>query len=158
MPDLVPIVARLPQGLCGVVFRHDQVAGRAEMIQAVWRVCRNRRLMMVIAGAGPWPPGTGRHLRGGFGRSAAQFNTASAHSAAELVRAARIGANLAFLSPVFPTTSHPDALTLGPLRLMAMMRIARCSVAALGGIDGATARRLPRRIGAIGAIGALSWP
>ena len=38
------MVRGLPKGLCGVVFRHDGVAGRAALGRAVWRFCRARRL------------------------------------------------------------------------------------------------------------------
>jgi thiamine-phosphate pyrophosphorylase len=67
------------------------------------------------------------------------------------------GAGLVFLSPVFATASHPGAAALGPARWVRMARFARLPVAALGGIDGASIRRLPPTICmAIGAIGALA--
>jgi thiamine-phosphate pyrophosphorylase len=82
--------------------------------------------------------------------------TSSAHGAAELRRAARAGADLAFLSPAFATRSHPDATVLGPLRWGRFSRGAPLPVAALGGISGVSLRRLPRGLcRAVGAIEAL---
>jgi thiamine-phosphate pyrophosphorylase len=63
---------------------------------------------------------------------------------------------MVFLAPVFATASHPQAAPLGPVRWGLLARGAGVAVAALGGIDGATVRRLPARLCAgVGAIGAL---
>jgi thiamine-phosphate pyrophosphorylase len=76
-------------------------------------------------------------------------------------QAARAGADLVFLSPAFPTSSHPGAPGLGPLRWGAMARRLPSGgtgmrLAALGGVDGESVRRLPsRRCRAVGAITAL---
>jgi thiamine-phosphate pyrophosphorylase len=83
--------------------------------------------------------------------------TSSAHGLADLRRARRAGAALAFLSPVFATASHPAAAALGAVRWARLARVAGLPVAALGGIDGARIRRLPRGLcEAVGAIGALA--
>ena len=82
--------------------------------------------------------------------------TASAHRVADLVRARRAGAACAFLSPAYATASHPGAAGLGPVRWAAMARRAGLPVLALGGMNGATVRRLPRWVAGIGAIGALA--
>jgi thiamine-phosphate pyrophosphorylase len=102
----------------------------------------------------------GVHLRGGRWPGLIRprgFVTSSAHGFPDLRRAARAGARLAFLSPVFGTASHPDARTLGPTRWSGLARYAPIKVAALGGIDGNSVRRLPRTIcRTVGAIGALA--
>ena len=152
MGDVMAAVRALPAGLCGVVFRHDGVRGRAALLQEVARLCRDRRLVLVVAGAAPLPAGAKRHLREGRGASGL---TSSAHGRAGLVRARRAGVRLAFLSPAFPTASHPGAPALGPVRWAACARGAGVAVAALGGIDGRSVRRLPRSLVAVGAIGAL---
>ena len=83
--------------------------------------------------------------------------TSSAHNYADLVRGRRAGAALAFLSPVFPTLSHPGAAALGPMRWSLLARATSRPVAALGGVDGANVRRLSRGLcHAVGAIGALA--
>ncbi len=157
-------VGRLPRGLAGVVLRHDSEPGRAALGRALARICRARRLALVVAGDARLAAalGAGVHLRGGrwpgMVRPRRGLVTSSAHSLPELRRAARAGAGLAFLSPAFATASHPDVAAMGPVRWAALARRARLPVLALGGITGNSARRLPRRLchGA-GAIGALGW-
>jgi thiamine-phosphate pyrophosphorylase len=156
-------VARLPKGLCGVVLRHDCDPGRAALGRDLARICRARRLELVVAGdtrlalelsagvhlrAGRWPDVL--RPRRGLPR------TSSAHDGAELHRARRAGAGPIFLSPVFPTPSHPGRAALG---LMRWLRLARQAdrTAALGGIRGTNVARLPGRFCyAIGAISALT--
>ena len=172
LADPRPVVARLPRGLAGVVLRHDGDPGaapdRAALARDLARLCRARRLALVVAGdpilaaalgagvhlrGGRWPPGAPVAAR----RRQGTLLTSSAHGMAELRRAARARADLAFLSPAFATRSHPGAASLGPLRWGRLARRARLPVAALGGIDGATVRRLPRnRCRGAGAIDALA--
>ena len=165
--DPRPAVARLPKGLAGVVLRHDQEPGRAALGRDLARLCRAQRLRLVVAGDPRLAAalGAGVHLRGGrwpagapvlVRRRVGVLMTSSAHGVADLRRAARVGADLAFLSPAFATRSHPDATVLGPLRWGLLARGARLPVAALGGIGGMTVRRLPRGMcRAVGAIEAL---
>ena len=85
------------------------------------------------------------------------FITASAHSLEMVQRAARFGADAVFLSPVFPTQSHPDRGALTPIRFRLMAREARVPLYALGGIDADTARQLVgSEIAGIAAVAALS--
>jgi thiamine-phosphate pyrophosphorylase len=79
---------------------------------------------------------------------------ATAHDLTEIGRANRMRADAVLLSPVFPTRSHPDAATLGPLRFRLLARHAQMPVIALGGMTGMTARRLDWPRGA--AIDGLS--
>jgi thiamine-phosphate pyrophosphorylase len=168
--DPRPVVARLPKGLAGVVLRHDGEPGRAALGRDLARLCRARRLRLVVAGDPGLAAalGAGVHLRGGrwpagapvlARRRVGALVTSSAHGVAELRRAARAGADLAFLSPAFATGSHPNARVLGSLRWGRFARGAGLAVAALGGIGGATVRRLPRglcrAVGAIEALGAV---
>jgi thiamine-phosphate pyrophosphorylase len=165
MPDPLPAIARLPVGLAGVVFRHDGAPDRPALARAAARLCRARRLALVIAGDGQLAHAVraGAHLRGGQSRPRgrwARLATGSAHTVAELQRATRNGVSLVFISPVFATSSHPGALSLGPLRWAILAnRLSRggsARAAALGGVDGSSARRLPRRLcRAAGAIGAF---
>lgn len=164
LPDPRDSVAALPRGRAGVVLRHDGDPARAELAQALARLCRERRLILVIAGDPRLAAqiGAGVHLRGGRWPVPLRprgFVSSSAHSVMELHRAAHAGAVLVFLSPAFATASHQGAPGLGPLRWAAVARRAPAglAVAALGGMDGGSVRRLPSRIlrGA-GAIGALS--
>jgi 8-oxo-dGTP diphosphatase len=59
---------------------------------------------------------------------------ASCHDAGDLARAARLGLDYAFLSPVLPTVSHPQARALGWGRFAALVDEAPLPVYALGGL------------------------
>jgi thiamine-phosphate pyrophosphorylase len=157
------VIGCLPRGLAGVVFRHDEDPGRAALGRAVARICRDRRLVLVVAGDTRLAAAlrAGFHLREGrrSGHAAPCRGpiTSSAHRGADIVRARRAGADLVFVSPVFPTASHPGAGSLGAVRWSRLAVTAGMAVAALGGIDGRSVLRLPRRsCRAVGAIGAMS--
>jgi thiamine-phosphate pyrophosphorylase len=162
LADPLAAAARLPKGLGGVVLRHDGDPNRAALGRALARICRQRRLALVVAG--DWrlarSLGAGLHLRAGRWQAGAPAGwtliTSSAHGTADLRRARRHGASLAFLSPVFATASHPGAAGLGVIRWTGLAVRAGMPVAALGGIDAASIIRLPRdRCAGAGAIGAL---
>ena len=130
-------LARLPRG-SGIVFRHYGLA-REERL-ALWAEVRkvaSRRGLVAVAAGGPLPGARGVHNRRGPG-----IRTASAHDLRELRAAERSGADLVFLSPVFPTRSHPGARVLGSARFAAIARRARVPVVALGGMDSEKARAL----------------
>jgi thiamine-phosphate pyrophosphorylase len=167
LPDPRASVARLPRGRAGVVLRHDHHPSRVVLGRELARICRARRLVLVVAGDVRLAARlrAGVHLRGGRWPGPIRHPgvvTSSAHSIADLRRARVAGAGLTFLSPAFPTASHPGAPGLGPLRWAAMARAATlrgadAGIAALGGVDGRTVKRLPPRLfRAVGAIGALS--
>jgi thiamine-phosphate pyrophosphorylase len=163
MPDLPVLIRGLPPGLCGVVFRHDGAPGRAALAAAIAKLCRGRRIALVLAGDITLASRlrAGIHLRGGRwpGRArlpAGWIVTASVHSAAELSQSRRAGARILFISPVFPTRSHPGAAGLGPHRFRALARLAAPAKAyALGGVDGHSVRQLGKFCAGAGAIDAF---
>jgi thiamine-phosphate pyrophosphorylase len=125
-------------------------------------LARSRALIVLVAGDGALAAASGAdgvHLGEARLGEAAHWRarrrflvTASVHSLAGLAKA-----NLAeavFLSPVFPTRSHPGRAALTAVRANAIARGARLPVYALGGIDAANAGRLSGFTG-IAAIGAL---
>ncbi|MGZ8283326.1 MAG: thiamine phosphate synthase, partial [Allosphingosinicella sp.] len=69
---------------------------------------------------------------------------------AEIRAAERSGADILFLSPVFPTRSHPGAPALGPRRFARLARRTRLPVIALGGVDARKGKALSR-------LGAWGW-
>ena len=60
--------------------------------------------------------------------------SASCHDAGELAMAQRVGVDLALLSPVLPTATHPGAATLGWRGLATLAAAAPLPVYALGGL------------------------
>jgi thiamine-phosphate pyrophosphorylase len=164
MPDLPGLVARLPAGLCGVVFRHDGVPGRAALGLRVARACRAGRLALVVAGDVrlAWALRAGVHLRGGkrglVRLPPGRLVTASAHDRADCARARRGAVVLVFISPVFPTSSHPGMCDLGPPGWRRLAAAAAPSMpAALGGVTGQRVRQLGPHCRTAGAIGALLY-
>ena len=138
-------LALLPRG-SGVVFRHyamDPPARRALFFQ-VKRVARRRGLLLIVAGAQPLN-GDGRH-----GCGSSKLQTAPAHDLKQVRAAERAGASLIFLSPLYPTRSHPGGRTLGRVRFGLIAHQARAKVIALGGVDRVRARSLA-------ALGAYGW-
>lgn len=140
---------RLPRG-AGIVFRHYGLprAERRRLFERMRRIASVRGLTLVVAGS-PLPGGDGTHGRPGRG-----LRTASAHNLRELRAAERAGANLVFLSPVYPTRSHPGASALGPRRFALIAHQAKVPVIALGGMDAKRARTLG---GAYGWAGIDAW-
>jgi hypothetical protein len=65
---------------------------------------------------------------------ATQLYGQSCHSVSELEQAVCSGADYVFFSPIFPTSSHPDALPVGLEKLAAFCTCSPIPVYALGGI------------------------
>ena len=141
----------LPRG-SGIVFRHYATATKARQALFVRvRSCARRRgLVLVVAGP---PIGRGTVQRHGRYRNAL---TAPVHSRTEAIAAARAGAALLFVSPVYPTRSHPGAPALGPVRFGLMIRALKLPVVALGGMNERRWRAL-RSVGAYGWAGIDAW-
>lgn len=139
-------MARLPRG-GGVIFRHYATppAERRALYERVRRIARARRLVLLLAGgtrqAIAW---RADGVHGSMHHRAARplLRTAPAHDRAALIAATRVGANLALLSPVFVTRSHPGTKTLGPVRFGLITRGISIPVIALGGMDARRGRRL----------------
>jgi thiamine-phosphate pyrophosphorylase len=143
---------RLPRG-AGIVFRHHSLPEpeRRRLFARIGRIARKKRLVLLAAGK-PFPGADGVHN----GRAHGGLRSASAHNPAELKAAARRGAHLVFVSPVFPTRSHPGARTLGRVRFGLLARRARIPVIALGGMDSHHWRQL-KPLGAYGWAGIDAW-
>ncbi len=165
LPELSNILAAiraLPPG-AGVILRHKDATARARLAGVVAPLCRARRLCLLIAGDGPLAARVGA---AGVHFSEAKVNearrwrrghprwlvTVAAHSATALLRAARVGAHAALLSPVFPTASHPATRPLGPHRFARLALRSRLPVYALGGVTADLAPRL-KHSGAVGIAG-----
>ena len=154
LADPVAVIDTLPKN-SAVIFRHYLAADREALAAALVARTRPRGVRVLVsadAGLAVKVSAAGLHLpetmaRRGPGcwqawRRPGWLITASAHSEAALHRARDAGADAVLLAPVFQTDSHPDARPLGPIRLAAWCRRSPLPVYALGGISGASARRL----------------
>jgi thiamine-phosphate pyrophosphorylase len=124
-------LARLPRG-SGVVFRHYSLplAERRTLFARVLKVARRRGLVLLRAGDVPMRGEMGTH-----GVRGHRLRTAPAHNRREAVAAIRAGADALFVSPAFPTRSHPGARALGRVRFGMLVRGLDVPVIALGGMD-----------------------
>lgn len=131
---------RLPRG-AGVVFRHYATPAdeRRRMLAKIARIARRRGLALVAAGEGAAAHGS----HGRRPRRTGALHTRSAHTRREALAAQRAGADAIFVSPVYPTRSHPGARPLGRIGLRLMIRGLQVPVIALGGMTAHRARSLP---------------
>lgn len=158
-PRLLRAAGRLPRG-SGIVFRHyrTEAAERRALFDRLRRIARRRGLLLFLAGeeveALRWGA-DGFHARTGKSRRLPM--SVPAHNLMELRQAEARGAAFVFLSPLFPTRSHPGAPALGMARFAAVARRAKLPVMALGGVA-LRHRTMLRTLGAtgFGAIDALS--
>lgn len=148
--NLIGAVRRLPPG-AGIVFRHygTPESERRALFDAVRRQANARGLMLLLAGSAAQALAWGAHGSHGRGPGAG-LRSAPVHDLAELRAAEEGGASLLFVSPVFPTRSHPGAVTLGPDGLGRLARASRLPVIALGGMSA-------RRWREVQGQGAYGW-
>jgi thiamine-phosphate pyrophosphorylase len=162
-------MAALPRG-AGVVARGLAPA----LLAPVALLARRQGLRLLIAGDGraALALGVGLHLpdrraslallpfllarRAGPGRLILGMAAHGGQRGA--ARAKRLGVDCLFLSPLFPTQSHPGAPALGPLRWAALARGLPAPCMALGGITSVLLRAIPRRAAGVAAIGGLAPP
>lgn len=141
-------LARLPRG-SGFIYRHYHLDGpqRVARFRALRRVAKARDHMVILADsaltAREWgADGVYGAPRSLYPRRTGLIHLATAHGLGELGLAARLGADAALLSPVFPTRSHPGSAVLGPVRFRLLARQTRLPVIALGGMTTPKARAL----------------
>ena len=150
---LLDAIARLPDG-AGIVFRHyclEEVA-RRDLFERVKAAAPGPVLLAGPAGQAEAWGADGSHGRGrGTG-----LRSAPVHNYVEIRAAEREGAALVFLSPVYPTRSHPGAGSLGLARFAWLARRTGLPVIALGGMNAARGKRLAS-FGAYGWAGIDAW-
>lgn len=136
---LWPALRRLPPG-GGVVFRHHAIAAaeRRTLLRRVERIATARRLVLLVAGGGSGKAGV-HDPRRGCGRG---LRSAAAHDRRQAIAGVRRGAAVLFVSPVYATRSHPDAIPLGPTRAAHIGRGLGVGVIALGGLNARRWRRV----------------
>jgi thiamine-phosphate pyrophosphorylase len=167
IPDPEPILRALPLG-AAVLYRDYDDPKRPALARRYSVICRRRGVLFLVAGdirLALAVCADGLHLPARALSSSAcrrekrLLLTAACHDAAELARAGVVGADLAFLSPAFPTQSHPGTEHLGPARFRALASASPLPVLALGGVDERNAPLLAgKNVAGIAAIGAFLSP
>ena len=127
---LLPAIRRLPLG-SGVLLRHRELpkGKRQRLKHTIRRLGRVRKLMLVDEAEGA---------------------AVRVHNSREIARAQLEGASLLLLSPVYPTRSHPDWQPLPQMRAVALLRLAKRPVLALGGMN-------EKRFARVRALGFYGW-
>lgn len=161
LADPLAAAAALPKGTM-VVVRTREAARRAELARAMLALARQRDLFVLIADDPALADrlgADGLHLPQARSNEAAHWRalrprwiiSTALHSA----RPPGPFVDLVFLSPAFPTRSHPERPALGAARASAMARAFIAPAYALGGIDARNATLL-RNFAGIAAVGALA--
>ena len=127
-------------------------------------LCRRRGLVLFVGGdgrqalrlhAGLHVPERGATGLLAFLRGRGPVSLA-VHGRAGLARGRWLRADVALVSPVFPTRSHPGARALGVPAWAWLARHAGRPAVALGGVDRCRARRLPTLAAGFAAIEGLA--
>lgn len=145
---LMDAIRALPPG-SGIIFRHYSLPLRER--RALFNQVRQaaRSLKHCVLWAGSVREARAVQADGAHGRGRGMVS-APVHSVRERIAAERTGARLLFVSPLFPTRSHPGARTLGRVRFGLLTRGARAPVIALGGMT-------RRRAKGLSAFGIYGW-
>ena len=121
----------LPEG-SGFVFRHYHLEGpeRRKRFDELAPIARAAEHVVIVSRGGGWGED------GSYGGDKPQSGLwlATAHDGDEIEQAVAAGADGIFLSPVFPTRSHPDAQTLGAFGFQVLAQQSPVPVIALGGM------------------------
>ena len=152
-------LAALPSG-SGFVFRHYHLAdaARRARFKELRTTCVAMGHVLVLSGAAAeaveWKADGSYGPTGRLEPRPGLLRLATVHDAAEISAANAAQVDAMFLSPVFPSRSHPGGATLGGMGFHALAQLATCPVIALGGMTAARAAELgwPRW----GAIDGLS--
>lgn len=151
---LLAAAIRLPKGQGGIVFRHYRTpqAQRRQLFRQLAVITARRRLLLL---AGSAREAVAWRADGWHGHSTKRavlplIHSMPVHDRRELQAAKRGQADFIFLSPLFPTRSHPGAPSLGRPRFAALAQGATMPVMALGGVKASDARMLHH-------IGASGW-
>jgi len=165
LPDPHAAASHLPRGSL-IVLRAREKTRRRDLAASLARIAGQRGLYLLIADdpelacsahGAHFPEARAGEIAQWRARRPRLFLTASAHSLCAAMRAATFGADAVFLSPVFPTKSHPERAALGAMRLRLIAACVPVPIYALGGIDETNVLRLTgARLAGIAAIGVLA--
>lgn len=157
-------LAKLPEG-SGFVFRHYHLKDdeRADRFNTLAEIARKHGHVVVFARDSDLARSLGADGVYGPLEDLAEARTllrlATAHDEEELQAAIDAGVEGIFLSPVFPTASHPGAETLGVYGFNALAQRSPVPVIALGGMNYARAWELDwPRWGAIDGLASTNTP
>jgi len=129
-------INRLPKNT-GIVIRPYDPKQKYKNIKNLIKISRKNSLTILIAGKKAFPFTNGSHIpRWIFRRPKNnKIVSISVHGLKDIRRVINSKANLAFISPVFKTTSHLHKDSLGAVKLGLISRKFKIPLVALGGIN-----------------------
>ena len=129
----------------GVIIRNYKSKNKKNIIKDILNVKKRRMLTVLISGEykrglnidGNHFPQWANPITNGN-----KITSMSFHHAKDLRKSINLKADLIFISPVFPSTSHKNKQCLGVIKLGLMARLFKKNVIALGGINNKNISRL----------------
>ena len=152
-------IDRMPIKHSGIVFRHYSLPEdvRATLARRIADICHRRSLALAVAGNEDLALTSGADLVHNPAETPLRLPfSRSVHSIDEAEAARSAGAAIVFVSPVYPTSSHPDAKPLGRPLARRIAQAAGVPAIALGGMDASKYARL-QRDGFYGWAGIDAW-
>ena len=143
----------------GIIFRHHatDMERRAVIGRRIADMAHRRGLVLGVAGDAVLARELGaRMVHNPRETTLGLPFSRSVHEEGEAAAAMADGAALAFVSPVYPTRSHPSAAALGEKGAARLAMLAGVPAYALGGVDPARQHRL-RELGFAGWAGIDAW-
>ena len=129
----------------GVVIRHYKSKNKKIIIKNILHIKKRRMLTVLISGKYK----RGLNIDGNHSPQWAspvnndnKITSMSFHHARNLRKSINLKADIIFISPVFPSTSHKNKQCLGVIKLGLMARLFKKHVIALGGINNKNIGRL----------------
>jgi thiamine-phosphate pyrophosphorylase len=128
-------IEALPAG-AGIVFRHYSLgpAERHELGKRMAALAHERKLKLAVARDPLLAGQLGADLVHNPSSACGSPISLSVHNEREALAAREAGVDLVFISPVFPTRSHPGAASLGIDRATRLAAMVDCPAIALGGM------------------------
>jgi len=129
-------IGRVPPETGGIVFRHYSLdpSERLDVGKRVAALARERKVLLSVARDVSLAERLGAQMMHNPQAASHLPFSLSVHDEREAYAACEAEADLVFVSPIYPTRSHPAAAVLGPERAVKLAQIAGCPAIALGGM------------------------
>ena len=129
----------------GVVIRHYNSKNKEVIIRKIINIKKRKALTVLISGKYRRNfNADGNHLPQwvNYNNKLKKLASVSVHSGRDIRKSINLKADLVFIAPVFPSTSHENKQHLGVVKLGLLARLFKNHVIALGGINNKNIVRL----------------
>jgi len=142
--DPVKLAKKLPIK-SGIVIRHYNATNKEAIIRKIINIKKRKSLTVLISGKYRRNFNVdGNHLPRwvNYNNKLKKLASVSVHSGRDIRKSINLKADLVFIAPVFPSTSHENKQHLGVVKLGLLTRLFKNHVIALGGINNKNIVRL----------------